>query len=228
MSRVSRVAVGDTVYHVLNRANFRSTLFSNNKYYQEFLDILKEVLGLVPMRLLAYCLMPNHWHLVLYPKNNGDLSRFMQRVTLTHTQRYHAKTKTIGYGHVYQGRYKSMPVQHDRYFWSLVRYVESNAKRAGLVQRAEDWSWSSIYARLRGNEEQQKLLSQWPVEEPEQYVKWINQSERKEELEHIRCAIKRNRPYGSARWVDATVKKFELESVMRDPWRPRSLLKKGT
>lgn len=82
-----------------------------------FLDTLKEALELAPMRILSYCLMPNHWHLVLYPKSDGDISRFLHCVTLTHTQRYHAKTKTIGYGHIYQGRYKSIPVEQDRYFW---------------------------------------------------------------------------------------------------------------
>ena len=226
MGRATRVDIGDLVYHVLNRANFRSQLFSQDKHYREFMDILKEALELEPMRILSYCLMPNHWHLVLYPKNDGDLSRFMHRITLTHTQRYHAKTKTIGYGHIYQGRYKSILVEQDRHFWTLVRYVERNAKRAGLVKNVEDWKWSSIHARLKGNEKQKKLLSRWPVEEPSDYVDWINQSEPKEEIENIRYTIKRNRPYGSELWVEKTVKKFSLESTMQDPWRPS--IKKGT
>ena len=108
MGRVGRVDVGGMVYHVLNRANFRSRLFRSPAHYQEFLSILEESLKFVPMRILAYCLMPNHWHLVLYPRADGDLVKFVQRVTLTHTQRYHAKTLTVGYGHVYQGRYKSL------------------------------------------------------------------------------------------------------------------------
>lgn len=220
MGRVARVDIGDMVYHVLNRANFRSQLFSRDKHYQEFLDILEETLELIPMRILSYCLMPNHWHLMLYPKNDGDLSRFMHRVTLTHTQRYHAKTKTVGYGHIYQGRYRSILVEQDRYFWTLVRYVERNAKRAALVKNAEDWKWSSIHARLKWNEKQKKLLSPWPVEEPSNYRTWVNQSEPREELENIRYAIRRNKPYGSERWIERTVKKFGLESTIRDPWRP--------
>ena len=91
------------------------------------------------MRILACCLMPNHWHLVLYPRADGDLSQFLRRLTLTHTQRYHARTRTVGYGHVYQGRYKSLLVESDLHFLSLVRYVERNAKRAGLVKKAEVW-----------------------------------------------------------------------------------------
>jgi len=221
MGRAYRVDVGGMIYHVINRANFRSQLFSKDKHYQQFLDILKEALEFVPMRILSYCLMPNHWHLVLYPKTEGDLSKFMHRVTLTHAQRYHAKTKTTGYGHIYQGRYKSILVQQDKYFWALVRYVERNAKRAALVRHAEDWKWSSIHARLKGSEEQKKLLSPWPVEQPDNYVDWINQSEPKEEIKDIRYAIKRSRPYGSEQWVERAVKKFGLQSTMRDPWRPK-------
>ncbi|MDO8469714.1 MAG: transposase [bacterium] len=221
MGRASRVEVGDIVYHVLNRANFRFKLFSKNAHYQKFLGIMEEAMELTPMRILAYCLMPNHWHLVLHPRNDGDLSAFMHWVTLTHTQRYHATTNTVGYGHVYQGRYHSMPVETDAYFTSLVRYVEANAKRAGLVRRAEDWKWSSLYARTQGSEARRRILSAWPVAEPENYRVWVNQCESEEETERIRDAIKRSRPYGSKAWVERSVKKFNLQCAIRDPWRPK-------
>ena len=194
MGRVRRVDVGGRVYHVLNRANFRSRLFRKPAHYQAFLEIVKESLNFVPMRILAYCLMPNHWHLVLHPRADGDLGKFLQRVTMTHTQRYHAKSRTVGYGHIYQGRYKSLLVQSDGHFLTLVRYVESNAQRAGLVERAEEWPWSSVQVRLHGNAEAQKLLSRWPVPEPPDYVKWLNHASGKEEVEKIRQAIPRSRP----------------------------------
>src|SRR5579872_1117887 len=127
MSRVRRVEVGGMVYHALNRANFRSALFRKEAHYGDFLALLEETLAVLPMRLLAYCLMPNHWQLVVYPRADGELSKFLQRVTLTHTQRYHAKTRTVGYGHVYQGRYKSLPVELGGHFLTVVRYVERNA-----------------------------------------------------------------------------------------------------
>ena len=85
MGRVRRVDVSGMIYHALNRANFRSRLFRKAGHYQDFLAIVDESLPLVPMRILAYCLMPNHWHLVLYPRADGDLSKFLQRITLTHT-----------------------------------------------------------------------------------------------------------------------------------------------
>ena len=210
------------VYHVLNRANFRSALFKREAHYRDFLGIVEESLADVPMRILAYCLMPNHWHMVLQPRADGDLSKFMQRVTLTHTQRYHAKTRTVGYGHIYQGRYKSLPVEGDSHFLSLVRYVERNAKRAALVSKAEEWPWGSASVRAHGKESQKKLLSPWPVPEPRRYWEWVNRSQPKEEIENIRYALKRNRPYGSERWVSQAVARFGLQNTIRSPGRPRN------
>jgi putative transposase len=209
------------IYHASNRADFRSRLFKKAAHYRDFLGIVEESLDLVPMRILAYCLMPNHWHLVLHPRADGDLSKFLQRITLTHTQRYHAQTRTGGYGHLYQGRYKSLPVQQDRHLRALVRYVERNAKRAGLVKRAEDWPWSSAHARRYGNEKQKQILSPWPMSERRDYGKWLNHSQPKEEVEKIRNAIKKSRPYGSKKWVAKAVAKFGLENTMRNLGRPK-------
>ena len=221
MSRIRRVHVGGMVYHVWNRANFRSRLFRSPLEYQAFLGIVKESLNIVPLRILAYCLMPNHWHLVLYPRADGDLAKFMQRVTMTHTQRYHAKGRTVGYGHLYQGRYKSLPVEMGGHFMTLVRYVERNARRAGLAPRAEDWRWSSGHVRLLGKAEEKQMLSPWPVPEPADYLKWLNQSQGKEEIAEIRQAIKRNRPYGSEKWTATAVTQFGLESTTRSRGRPK-------
>ncbi len=170
------------IYHILNRANFRSHLFKRPAHYQDFLTIVEESLTYVPMRVLAYCLMPNHCLMVLQLRADGDLSKFLQRITLMHTQRHHSKTRTVGYGHVYQGRYKSLPVESDSHFLALVRYVERNARRAALVERAEDWPWCSVHLRLYGNEKQMKILSPWPMAEPRDYLQGLNKSQGKEEM----------------------------------------------
>ena len=120
--------------------------------------------------------------------------------------------------------YKSLPVESDRHFLTLVRYVERNAKRAALVKKAEDWPWSSVYARRYGNEQQRKMLSPWPVAAPRHYLQWLNASQGKEEIENIRFAIKKSRPYGSEQWVSNAVAQFGLENTMRNRGRPR----KGT
>ena len=109
---------------------------------------------------------------------------------------------------------------HDEHFLTLVRYVERNAKRAALVEKAEHWPWSSLHTRMNGSEEQKKLLSSWPVEMPDYYISQVNESLPKEEIENIRYSIKRNKPLGEEIWVSKIVKKFGLENTLREPGRP--------
>ena len=120
------------VYHVLNRANARMPIFEKAEDYDAFERILDEAVRRVRMRLLAYCAMPNHWHMVVWPREDGDLSAFVGWLTLTHTQRWHAHRHSVGTGHVYQGRFKSFLVESDEHLWTVCRYVEGNALRAGL------------------------------------------------------------------------------------------------
>jgi putative transposase len=134
MGRPLRVAPGGLVYHVLNRANGRMALFDDDGDYAAFERVLAQACERVSMRLLAYCVMPNHWHLVVWPQRDGDLSRFMNWLTLTHTQRWHTHRQTVGTGHLYQGRFKSFVVQTDEHLLTGCRYVEGNALRAGLVE----------------------------------------------------------------------------------------------
>src|SRR5205823_8817177 len=137
MGRALRVSLGGYVYHVLNRANARLPLFTKDADYAAFEHVLKEAGERFRLPVLAYCLMPNHWHLLLWPQEDGLLSRYMGWLTLTHTQRWHAHRGNTGSGHLYQGRFKSFVIQEDDHFLVAARYVERNALRAGLVQRAE-------------------------------------------------------------------------------------------
>ena len=124
------------MFHVINRGNGRMTIFDDESDYAAFERVMAETMERKPMRLLAYCLMPNHWHLVLRPRKDGDLGRFMQRLTVTHVRRWHEHRHTAGEGHLYQGTYKSFLVAQDEHYLSVCRYVERNALRAGLVPRA--------------------------------------------------------------------------------------------
>jgi REP element-mobilizing transposase RayT len=137
MPRRLRDASGGYVYHALNRAVGRGTIFDKAGDYEAFEKVLGQAVDFVPMRLLAYCLMPNHWHLVLWPRRDEDLSEYMRWLTVTHTQRWHAHHHTAGTGPIYQGRFKSFPVQEDEHFLAVCRYVERNALRARLVKKAE-------------------------------------------------------------------------------------------
>jgi len=221
MPRTDRVDVGEYVYHVLNRANARVQIFDNNKDYQLFESILIEAKDKFDMRILAYCIMPNHWHLVLYPKKDGDLAKFMGWVTNTHTRRWHTVKETIGQGHLYQGRYKSFVCQDDIHFLTLVRYVERNALKANLIKKAENWKWSSVWRREKGTEKEKELLSEWPIVIPQNYLATLNESQTKEEENILERSIQKSAPFGEFNWTNKIVKKFGLEQTLKSVGRPK-------
>jgi REP-associated tyrosine transposase len=111
MPRGARYTPGGLVFHVLNRSVGRRTLFDKDADYLAFERVIEETLRTRPIRICAYCLMPNHWHFILWPRNDGDLAAFMQQLTNTHVKRWKEHRQEIGYGHLYQGRYKCFPVQ---------------------------------------------------------------------------------------------------------------------
>src|SRR6185503_14295500 len=133
MPRRHRAATGGLAYHVLNRRAGRLPLFEKPSDYSAFERVLQEAYQRTGIRIASYCLMPNHWHLLLWPREDGELSESLRWITVTHSQRWHAHRQTGGTGPVYQGRFKSFPVQADEHFLTVARYVERNALRAGLV-----------------------------------------------------------------------------------------------
>jgi putative transposase len=223
MPRQARQAPGGLVYHALNRAVARLLLFEKDGDYQAFESVLVEALEKHPTRLLAYCLMPNHWHLVLWPREDGELTAFLRWLTHTHTMRWHAHHQTAGTGHLYQGRFKSFPVQADDHYYSVLRYVERNALRARLVRRAEAWRWSSLWRRHSGGDKGRELLHPWPVPLPDNWVGWVNQIQTEAELEAVRRSVTRGCPYGVADWQKEIVRRLGLEFTLRPRGRPRKV-----
>lgn len=226
MGRPKRAATGGTVYHVLNRANARLPIFKKDADFAAFEKILGEAQDRIEIRILAYCLMPNHWHLVLWPYKDGDLSDFTGWLTLTHTQRWHAHHGTAGTGHLYQGRFKSFPIQDDDHFLTVCRYVERNPLRAGLVERAEDWQWSSLWSHLHTSRAQ-TLLSPWPVRRSPDWAEHVNAAQTEGELEAIRRCIKRGSPFGDQDWTKQTAIRLGLESTLKPRGRPQKNQVKG-
>jgi putative transposase len=174
------------------------------------------------MRIVSYCLMPTHWHFVLWPKEDGQLSEFMRLLTVTHTQRWHAHHHTAGTGPLYQGRFKSFPIQQDDHFLTVCRYVERNALRANLVESARRWPWSSLAKRAARKPPTWLLpMRQWPVDVPAEWTRWVNRAETAAELKSLRECVKRGRPYGDEQWEERTAEQLELESTLRPRGRQR-------
>lgn len=225
MPRRARNTPPGLVYHVLNRGVGRQTLFYKDEDYAAFDRVLAEAHRRIPIRILAHCLMPNHWHFVLWPEHEGEMSDFMQWLTHTHTQRWHAHYHTSGTGHLYQGRFKSFPVQRGPHLLLVLRYVERNALRANLVARAEDWVWGSLWRR----ESQRGLaiLSDWPVERPADWKEFVNEPHSAEELDALRRSANRGCPFGDDDWQKAMVQELGLEWTVRPRGRPRKTAEGG-
>jgi putative transposase len=223
MPRVARTAPGDVIYHVLNRANDRSTLFNRSGDYEAFEGVMVRTAERVPMRLLAYCVMPNHWHLVLWPYADGGLATYMHRLTTTHARRWRLNRHSVGVGHVYQGIFKSFPIQTDDHLLTVCRYVERNPRRAGLVARAEHWRWSSAWTHTQRAVGQEKpILTDWPIVPPSSWVDFLNEPLTAAELESVRVCVQRSRPFGDPIWQGISARELGLEATLRPRGRPRA------
>lgn len=227
MGRPKRADEAGGIYHALNRANGRAALFRKAEDYDAFERILEAGLQRYPCQILSYQLMPNHWHFVLRPTADGAMSNFLRWVSLTHTMRHHAHHHTAGQRHLYQGRFKSFPVQDDDHFLVVCRYVERNAVRAGLVDKAEDWKWGSLSRWLARPEPEPKLLTAWPIARLPNWKARVNEALSQKELDAVRNALKRGSPYGSRNWVESTARRLALESTLRPRGRPRKHLPAG-
>ncbi len=237
MGRPNRVDVGGYAYHVLNRAVGRRRIFRTEGDFTAFERVLAEAVqrsgGTV--RLLAYCVMGNHWHLVVRTTVDGALSPFMKWLTLTHTQRYQVAHKQVGEGPVYQGRFKSFVIERGRHLLTVCRYVERNAARAALVERAEQWRWSSLWRwrhpEVQADDDPPLILSPWPAAgvgtpaadgsgRPRQWLRQVNTPLSETELAALRRAAAKCRPFGSDPWTQRLIERFDLQSTIRGRGRP--------
>jgi len=220
MPRGKRICPGGTVFHVLNRGNARQTLFNTPADYGAFVKVVHETLLIVSMRILAYCLMPNHWHFVLWPEQDDQLSAFMHQMTVTHVRRWHKARHSDGQGHVYQGPFKPFPIQDDAHFYAVCRYVERNPVRAGLVARAEDWWWGSAWAYPHAGDGRALPLDDWPLPRPDDWISRVNRALTDAAIQDVQRCVQRGRPFGSNSWVDVTAKHLDLTYTLHPRGRP--------
>jgi putative transposase len=224
MPRTARVAPGGIIYHVLNRAVGRTRIFRTRKDYEAFQRCLVDTLDVTPMRVLGYCIMPNHWHLILWPERDGDLARFMMRLTNTHVRRWLTAHEQVGTGHLYQGRYKSFAMQDDGHLETVDRYVHRNALRAGMVARAELWPYSGIGQSLLA-EALRVPLTELPIPRRRNWMEWLNQPQTAAEEDAIRRCIRQSRPFGDESWLKRTMKRLGW-CEPGHPGRPRKQKKR--
>ena len=198
MPRPPRSIVANYCYHVLNRANRRAEVFHEPADYAAFLALMSQAQAHEELPILAACLMPNHFHLVVQPARVNSISRWIHWLCTTHVNHYHRKYGSSG--RLWQGPYKACLVQTDQYLLTVMRYVERNALEARLVRRAEDWKWGS----LRWREGLSPLsLTPAPIELPSYWAEFVNQPQTAAELAAVRECVDKQRPFGDPEWAEA-------------------------
>jgi putative transposase len=218
MPRPLRITHPNVVYHVLNRANERARIFHSHAEYRLFRMLLREASRRFPVRVLAYCIMPNHWHLVLWPLAPDSVSAFMHWLTTTHVAIYRRHHGSVGDGHVYQGRFKCFAVQSSADYLKVMHYVEQNALRGRLAPRAELWRWSSVNERCRIT---RGILAAGPVPLPANWIDLLNQPMSREDLAKLRESAERGTPFGSDEWKRAAAVVHGVEQKLRGRGRPK-------
>ena len=219
MPRSRRVSPDGFVQHVVNRGDHREPIFHKPSDFRAFLAVIAESAYRIPIRILAYCIMRNHFHLVLWPYEGKDLPVFMQRLMNTHINRYLRHYPPSSPGHIYQGRYGNTLVEAGSALLRVIRYVEANALSAGLVRRAEHYKWSS--ASPHASDEGRPTLAEWPFPRPADWLTYVNTSTPADEWKKLQRSLRRGAPYGSDEWVAAVAAAHKLESTLRPVGRPR-------
>ncbi len=215
MARTKRICSAGEVFHVLNRAVARLTIFEEPEDYAAFMRVVEETWEIVPLPIYAMVAMPNHWHFVVRPETSDQVSEFFRRLTVMHTMRWHAHYKTGGTGHLYQGRFKSFRIQTDGHLLTVMRYVERNPVRADFVELAEDWQWSSAFDRFQRADERRWLAIPADPRLPRNWRSWVNRVETEAQLDSLRRSVKRALPFGDDNWTRSSGVRSGLEITTR-------------
>ncbi|MEI8374241.1 MAG: transposase [Planctomycetota bacterium] len=220
MPRTARASAGGLCYHVLNRGNAGTEVFRDARDYAGFVELLQQGTDTRKIRLLAYCLMPDHFHMVLWPRKDGDLSHWMQWIATSHVRRYHQQHQTSG--HIWEGRFRAFPIQPNENLLTVLRYVEQNPlrlKKELKVRKLERWHWSSVGKEVAGLERPE--IEPGPMARGPNWLQSVQQPLTAEELALLRRSVVRGTPFGDPKWQQRIVAKLGLESTVRPRGRPR-------
>jgi putative transposase len=231
MGRLPRAIDDGLIYHALNRGNNGVNVFTANRDREGFLEAMGLTQARYPFKMFGYCLMRNHFHLLLQPEPGQSISRILQSLTVAHTWRYHKHHRSSG--HVWQGRFKSSVVQDDEHLLVVLRYIEANPLRASLVADAGDYLWSSFQYHGLGRAD--ALLSPFPEwersgpTEAERRRRWrakVRRSQSEEELRAVRDSLSSGRPFGHVEWKERIAERLGIDLHPRPRGRPPK--EKGT
>lgn len=205
------------IYHVLNRGNSKKVVFHNTNDYQGFLTLIVDSKKDYSIEIFAYCLMPNHFHLIVRPRIADHLSKWMHKLMIGHVQRYRIFYHSSG--HIWGNRFKHFVIQQDEHFLTALRYVERNPVRAKLVASAKDWKWSSFRERMKRAPNSSIDIS--PVALPDDWGEFVDRPLTEKDLERIRYSVKCQFPFGSEKWKKKMCKELELECLLNQRGRPQ-------
>lgn len=201
----------------MNRGNQKARVFHDNGDYASFLEYMREAQDRLELPVLAVCLMPNHVHLVVRPRADGDIASWLSWLFTTHVRRHHRKYGTTG--RLWQGRYKACLIQQDHHLLTVLRYVERNALAAKLVKRAEEWQWGSL--NWRTSDFSPLRLTTVPIDLPSWWLEFVNQPMTAAELSAVRESVNRQRPFGAPDWTQDAATRSGMEQSLVARGRPR-------
>jgi putative transposase len=216
MPRIPRGLADGQFYHIINRGNGRQEVFHKPEDYAAFIELLKEALDRYAVGVYAWCLMPNHFHLLVQPERAEYLSAWMQWLMTSHVRRYHRHYRTSG--HLWQGRYKSFIVQDDTHLITVARYIEGNPVRSALIPRASEWQWSS-HSHRRSNAA--GFIRDLPVLLPQDWSEYVDKPMTTNELERVRRSVNRQAPFGTPVWQGTIIEALGLSATTNPRGRPR-------
>ncbi|QEM69719.1 transposase [Geobacter sp. FeAm09] len=222
MPRSARALANNCYYHVINRGNGRQQVFHKEGDYSAFLDVLLGARQKYSVKVLAWCLMPNHFHLLVQPEEATQLNKWMQWVMTTHVRRYHKHYGTSG--HLWQGRYKSFIVQGNEHLLTIARYIEGNPVRAMLSPTAAQWAWSSHQVRNTDSKELQPDRLPFPL--PEDWSTFVDTPLTDTEIEKVRNSVNRQASFGHENWINEICVRLGLESTLRRRGWPKGRKRK--
>ena len=219
MPRIARAVAAGYPHHVVQRGNNKEKVFFSRKDKEQYLSFLKKYSEKWKSPILAYCLMSNHVHLLAKPYEEESLYKMMQGLTLCYTQYVNRKYQRSG--RLWESRYHSCIVDKDRYLWAVARYIEQNPVRAKMVEKVEDYPYSSARAHIKGTKNEVLGEEIFEKRQRKDYAILISTKAKEDEMKEIRYYTRTGRPLGEQKFVNQIEKKLQREFFVKSRGRPK-------